>query len=86
MTTSCTNNDFARVRWQCRRGMLELDLLFDAFLIRDYSTLDSAQRAVFADILQFNDQDLFEYFFRQRQHHDKDVAHVIERIRCAAAP
>lgn len=81
-----TSNELSRVRWQCRRGMLELDLLFDAFLVHEYFHLDAAQRAVFVDILQFNDQDLFEYFFRQRQHHDKDVAYVIERIRCAAAP
>ena len=75
--------ELARIRWQCRRGMLELDLLFDHFITSHYATLDEKTLTVFHELLNYADQDLFEYFFGNRQPPDKDVADVIDHIRRA---
>ena len=77
-------NDLARLRWQCRRGMLELDLLLETFVNRHYSKLDVHLQAIFCQVLAYPDQLLFDYFFGDRLPMDKDVADVIEKIRCAA--
>jgi antitoxin CptB len=76
--------EFARLRWQCRRGMLELDLLFEHFIASEYDNLDTKTKALFHELLTFADQDLFDYFFSNRPYPDKDVADVIDYIRRTA--
>lgn len=70
-----------RLQWQCRRGMLELDLLLNDFLNTQYETLSSNEQTVFEKLLDYPDQVLFEYFMGKMKPVDKDVAHVVERIR-----
>ena len=38
------DRDFSRLRWRCRRGMLELDLLLGRFVNEHYRELDGAGR------------------------------------------
>ena len=38
---------YRRLRWQCRRGMLELDLLLSRFLDAAYADLTKQQRRDF---------------------------------------
>lgn len=75
----------ARLRWQCRRGMLELDLLLQGFLDKGYVRLDAAGRACFAQLLDYPDQVLIEWLMGRMIASDKDVAQLIERIRACAA-
>jgi antitoxin CptB len=51
----------ASIRWQCRRGMLELDMLLLPFFDRVYESLDIEQKKVFIDLLAFSDQELYGY-------------------------
>ncbi len=76
----------SRLRWQCRRGMLELDALLGDFLDTKYNDLNEQQRTVFQEILSFPDQLLFDYFFGNGKPTDKDVSDVIERIRNTHTP
>lgn len=48
----------ARVRWKCRRGMREMDILLSRFLERGYEALDEDARADFDRLLDLPDQDL----------------------------
>jgi antitoxin CptB len=41
-----------RIRWRCRRGLLELDLVLDAFLARGYGRLAAGERALFDELLE----------------------------------
>jgi len=75
-----------RLRWQCRRGMRELDVLLQGFLDRGYAQLSDHQRATFEHLLTSNDNRLLEYLMGRSQHADREVADVIERIRHAARP
>ena len=44
--------DLDRIRWRCRRGLLELDLVLQAFLERGYDRLGPEERAVVSQLLE----------------------------------
>ncbi|MDR1855336.1 MAG: succinate dehydrogenase assembly factor 2 [Azoarcus sp.] len=48
-----------RVRWQCRRSMLELDLVLERFLATEFDALSEEQLADFEDLLRCDDYDLW---------------------------
>ena len=52
--------DLDRIRWRCRRGLLELDLVLTAFLERSYGRLDARQRQLFNELLDQPDNDLLD--------------------------
>lgn len=72
-----------RLRWSCRRGMLELDLLLGAFLDRGYARLDERGRAVFARLLEYPDPTLFRLLMGFIEAADREVADVVAKIRSA---
>lgn len=51
-------NKLARLKWQCRRGSLELDLLLKSYLETDYLLADDDGKARFAALLQLDDEAL----------------------------
>ena len=52
--------DLGRIRWRCRRGLLELDLVLEAFLERRFDQLDAEQRRLFNELLDRPDNDLLD--------------------------
>ncbi|UCE76981.1 MAG: succinate dehydrogenase assembly factor 2 [Gammaproteobacteria bacterium] len=78
-------SELARMRWKCRRGMLELDLLLRDFLNSGYGRLDATQRRCFDQLLDYPDAVLLEWFMGRIRPADKDVAQLVEKIRSAAA-
>lgn len=72
-----------KLRWRCRRGMLELDLLLQGFLDNGYNTLTVQGQEAFQILLTYPDQDLFEYLMARALPTDKDVADVVNYIRNA---
>ena len=76
----------ARLYWQCRRGMRELDVLLRGFLEHGYDELDLVGRRVFEAVLEYPDPLLLEMLMGWAIPADTEVAHVVERIRNAAAP
>ncbi|WP_162083674.1 succinate dehydrogenase assembly factor 2 [Sulfuriferula nivalis] len=48
-----------RLRWRCRRGMLELDLVLAHFLQQHCARLTAQQLAEFDALLDLPDQDLW---------------------------
>jgi len=72
-----------RLRWKCRRGMLELDLMLNAFLDNGedgYASLDDTDREVFRTILEYPDNMLLELLMGRMQASEPAVNHVIQRI------
>ncbi|MEW5756940.1 MAG: succinate dehydrogenase assembly factor 2 [Pseudomonadota bacterium] len=78
-------NERTRLQWQCRRGMLELDLLLQSFLDHGYDRLDAEARQAFDQLLDYPDQLLLEYLMELSQPLDARIAHVIKCIRQTAA-
>ena len=73
--------DAARQRWQCRRGMRELDLLLTGFLQREFENLDAGQQQEFEKLLAFPDQVLQEWLLGHSVPTDSHVLELVERIR-----
>jgi antitoxin CptB len=53
--------DLNRLRWKCRRGMLELDAWLDGFVDAIYPALDAGQRDCLARLLDEEDPDLYDW-------------------------
>ena len=78
--------DEARLSWQCRRGMLELDLMLESFVEKRYATLSDKTKKAFHQLLKCQDQILLDYLMGQDVPTDKDVADVAKQVREAAGP
>jgi len=75
-----------RLKWQCRRGMLELDHLLMPFLDNHFDNLSSKQQATFKQMLDTPDNLLLEILLGRTVPFDKEVANVAQQIREAAGP
>lgn len=76
-----SNNDStARLRWRCRRGTREMDLLLLRFLEQDYPRLSARDRALFGALLEEADPDLYAWITGQAQPANPDYQPLIEKI------
>jgi antitoxin CptB len=78
-------SELSRLRWKCRRGMLELDLLFRDFLDTGYAHLDTQERKSFDHMLDYPDAVLLEWLMGRIRPTDKDVEQLVDKIRSAAS-
>ena len=49
-----------RLRWRCRRGLLELDIVLARFIEHHYIHLSVEEKKAFVDLLVEADNDLWE--------------------------
>lgn len=78
--------DLNRVRWQCRRGMLELDLALNRFLKDGYSLLPKNLQSAFSALLELPDPDLWDIVRGSAEPQDADmrtVAALLQYIKSA---
>lgn len=69
-----------RLRWKCRRGMLELDLILEGFVEGGYTSLSEQQRETFDRLLAQDDPVLHSWFMRQSVPEDKELAAMVEYV------
>ena len=48
-----------RIRWDCRRGMLELDIVLARFMEQNFERLAPQEVEAFKDLLAYSDPDLW---------------------------
>jgi len=70
-----------RLRWQCKRGMRELDELLARYLDNAYQRAPEAEKLAFHELLQVPDPDLIRYLLGGQVHASPQIADVIETIR-----
>ncbi len=49
-----------RLKWKCRRGLLELDLVLDRFLHHSAAALDAPSLELLNELLDYPDNDLWD--------------------------
>lgn len=74
----------ARLAWQCRRGMLELDLVLQDFLDHHYGRADPAEQRAFETLLNYPDPLLLQYVMGHMIPTDPILARVVARLRTPA--
>lgn len=81
-----------QLRWRCRRGMKELDVLLGRWISEQYDVASSEQRAAFERFLDLPDPDMARYLLGREQPPAEHAAMLAELLalasptRAAAAP
>lgn len=76
-------NEISRLRWQCRRGLKELDLLLEGYLNQHFGNASPAEQQAFANLLSLPDPVLFAYVMDRQQAETEDERRVIAHLRRA---
>lgn len=74
-------SELSRLRWLCRRGMKELDLLLQGYLENSYPDASGADQLAFKSILQLPDPELNDLILARTQSADEAVNRVIKNLR-----
>lgn len=69
-----------RLRWQCRRGMRELDELLVRYLEDYYPDDSDTDKAAFRSVLDLSDPELNAYLLQRQMPSSEPIARVINRI------
>lgn len=80
-TETITLPSAASIRWQCRRGMLELDMLLLPFFNTVYETLAVEQKKAFIDLLTFPDQEIYAFLLARQISDSLTLQSIVQRIR-----
>ena len=85
--------DFSRLRWRCRRGMLENDLFVERYLQSVATTMTQRQAAGLQALMDLADNDLLDLLLARREPEgdlDRDdvrrVLASMRSLRAAPAP
>jgi antitoxin CptB len=70
----------SRIRWRCRRGIKELDLMLTAWVAACWDGADPAVRAQFSRLLELPDPELEHYLVFQARPDEPGLAAIIESI------
>jgi antitoxin CptB len=69
--------DRHRLKWQCRRGLLELDLILERYLEKHPADGE------LAPLLDLPDNDLLDIAMGRSERFDPKLKHVVARLRAA---
>lgn len=81
MPTQIDVIELKRLRWRCRRGMRELDKLFERYLDHRWPAASDDERGVFLQLLECEDDKLWRWFMGYEAVPDATQAALIQRIR-----
>jgi antitoxin CptB len=95
MTASAVENNalideraLSKLRWRCRRGLLENDLFIERFFDRYASSLTEAQAEGLRLLMDLSDNDLLDLFLRRKEPEGElmrpDVSEVLSLLRVPA--
>mgnify|MGYP001178177590 FL=1 len=77
------------LRWRCRRGMLENDLLIERFFQRHAEQLTASQAAALTQLMDLSDNELLDLLLRRKEPEGDldtpDIRQLLTLLRPAAA-
>ncbi|MDO5693805.1 MAG: succinate dehydrogenase assembly factor 2 [Pseudomonadota bacterium] len=83
--TALDERALSKLKWRCRRGMLENDLFIERFFDRHVSQLTARHAAALEQLMDLSDNDLLELLLRRKEPEDAlnspDVREVLEMLR-----
>jgi len=75
------DEQIGKLRWRCRRGMKELDLLTLGYLERYYPAAPAEEQQAFAALLELQDPLLMSYMVGRETPADATTARVVGVMR-----
>ena len=80
----------SKLRWRCRRGLLENDLFIEQFFARHDTDLTVRQAEALGVLMDLSDNDLLDLLLGRKQPQDAqahdDVVQVLSMLRAARQP
>tara|TARA_R110002110_G_scaffold404606_1_gene623077 strand:- start:86794 stop:87060 length:267 start_codon:yes stop_codon:yes gene_type:complete len=70
-----------KIRWACRRGMLECDLFLVPFFEQCYDKLSNADKEIFQKLLVESDAFIFAWLMQTEEPECQAYAPIIAKIR-----
>lgn len=70
-----------KLRWRCRRGTLELDLMLARYLEQRYQNVNQSKQQTFLRLLELEDNELLRYLLSDCQPLDTEFADLISEIK-----
>lgn len=70
-----------RIRWLCRRGMKELDIMLGRYLDSGYPQAPEAERAAFRNLLEVDDPTLWDWLGGSHPVDDPQFEAIVARLR-----
>jgi len=71
-----------RLRWRCRRGLLENDLVLERFLGTHAPQLEGERLAAFETLLDYSDGELWSLVSGRAECADPALGEVVKLLRC----
>jgi antitoxin CptB len=71
---------FTQLRWRCRRGMRELDVVLERYLEQRYASAPETEQQAFESLLDLPDPQLFAYLMRRETPVDSGWVDVIAKL------
>lgn len=85
METPLGARELSKLRWRCRRGLLENDLFIERFFRRTEETITTRQAAGLTALMDLSDNDLLDLLLARREPQDAldrpDVREVLALMR-----
>ena len=74
-------DELNRLRWQCRRGLLELDLVLERFLETYRDRLQGERLNSFQTLLTYTDDELWDLVRARTECRDAQFAELVQWLR-----
>lgn len=75
-----------RLKWQCRRGMRELDVVLTNYFDQYYAASGEDDKRAFRELLALPDPELNGYLLGVTDPANPDIAHAVALVRGKAIP
>ena len=76
-------SEVARLKWKCRRGMKELDLLLERYLDTRYPSAGPTEQGAFRELLDMQDPELFAFVTGRERPATEELRRVVDVLRRA---
>ncbi|PZN32005.1 MAG: succinate dehydrogenase assembly factor 2 [Proteobacteria bacterium] len=73
-------DSLARLRWRCRRGARELDVVLERYLTQYYSRAPAGEQEAFERLLELEDPQLLALLMRRERSTDPELERVVARL------
>ena len=78
-------SDMPRLRWLCRRGMKELDVVLETYLERRYESAPGDEQQAFRDLLELPDPQLYGLLLGREEAAGEPARSLVETLRTITA-
>lgn len=71
----------SKLRWQCRRGVKELDVVFSEYLQNHYANSNKGLKTAFEELLQLEDPMLLALLYGESNSADQQIQLVVDKLK-----